>query len=836
MKPKFVIFISETNYLMKYIFATIIALIFVHTNSFSQSTRNVFLEHFSNTNCVDCVEANASLYNILNDNPNLIHITYHVGLPDQTGYFYEQNVEDNTAAQNFYNITEIPELYVNGIISSDNPDLITQNTLNSIYSQNLTSPFIFSSLEIEEQTNGSFNVVVIIGTEVMPEEGNYVIKMAAVESEIEQNTSNGESLHINVMREMLEGFEGKPFNPPYVGNRTLFSFKMESEWQEENLFVIGWIQNVDTKEIVTITSSKSFEAPLQSSITELINVSCFEETNGGINISVENGVLPYTFLWSNGSTNQNLTNVPAGVYSVEITDANGTTITQQASVQEPPSFIVEVDIFAESNSNSNGEAEITISGATPFVSNGVPFYKIEWSNGLKDSLSNKNLSEGTYNFTITDANNCTYSEDFFIANNIGDLRCSFEFKNPRCNGESSGYIALNCRNFSPPVLYSWNDGPINRERFNLKAGTYSVVVTDQLNSVYNLLIELEEPAPLINNLEITNETDDLNNGVALANPSGGAPPYRFRWIPGGETTLFIDSLSAEDSFGNVIQYVCNVTDYNGCALSQPFTLLPSSTGLDISIVEKKNISCFGTQDGSIEIKVSGGNMGYAYDIDWFINNGNTFEEIATTPSNTLLLNNLSKGTYLATVTDDDNTMVTDTIIIEEPLLLEINTEKCDVQVDANGNVIQNGLASARPIGGVPPYLYQWSNGSANDNTNIAISSNLTITVFDANNCQAQKTIFISESTETCLLSSNEVGLLNSDVIIYPSLVKSAFNIQSTFPINNINIINLEGKTVFQQDYINQYEFFESIEEVPNGIYFIRISTKKGIYTKKIMKH
>jgi len=823
---------------MKYIFSYVIVYIFIPFICLSQTDRTVFLEHFSNSNCTKCTAINSPFYEVLNQNPNLIHITYHLGLPEQNGYFYEQNTEDNITVQNYYNITNVPTLFANGSEVNDSPELLTQNTLNLIYGQNLTSPFIFNSFDVEEQANGSFKIVAIIGTETMYAQGNYVLKMAVVESEINKTTNNGESIHINVMRKMLDGFEGRMFDPPPVGNRTLvsYNFDVKSDWQKENLYVIGWLQNIETKEIVTTESSKNFAAPIQSSIVELINVSCFEAVDGGLNISVKNGVPPYRFLWSNGSTAQNLSNVPAGIYSVEITDAVGATTIEQASVSEPTSFLVDLSTLAEFNSNANGAAEISITGATPFVSNGKPYYKIEWSNGIKDSLRIKNLPEGTYSFIITDANGCTYSDQFFIPNNIGDLRCSFISTNPNCNGESSGNIVLSCSNFAPPVLYNWSDGAITRERFNIKAGTYSVVVTDQLNAVYNVIIELEDPPQLKNNLEITNEANNQNNGAAFANPSGGFAPYRLQWLPGLQTTLFIDSLSAEDSFGNTIQYVCNVTDYNGCKVSTPFTVKPSSDELSIFVLQKQDISCFAQQDGSIEIEVFGGNMGYAYDIDWFIQQGNSFEEIPTSPSNTPILNNLNGSTYLVTVTDDDDTTVTDTIKVIEPLLLEINIEQCDVQIDEAGNVIQNGLAAAYPTGGVPPYLYQWSNGSANSSTNINISSNLTVTVFDANGCQQQKTIFIAESTATCVLSNNETSIANTDVTIQPNLIKSTFSIYSNFPINNVQVFNMMGKAVFQKTYNNRSQIFEQVQNIPNGIYLVTVNTNKGILTKKIMKY
>ena len=97
---------------------------------------------------------------------------------------------------------------------------------------------------------------------------------------------------------MLDNFDGRVFNAPTVGNRTLYryNFSTDPSWNEDNLFIVSWIQDADNQEVVNAASSKDFVAPLKSSISKFTPVSCFEGNDGGIEVEVSDGVPPYTCL------------------------------------------------------------------------------------------------------------------------------------------------------------------------------------------------------------------------------------------------------------------------------------------------------------------------------------------------------------------------------------------------------------------------------------------------------------------------------------------------------------------------------------------------------------
>ncbi|NDG80149.1 MAG: hypothetical protein EBX47_12160 [Synechococcaceae bacterium WB8_1B_057] len=67
------------------------------------------------------------------------------------------------------------------------------------------------------------------------------------------------------------------------------------------------------------------------------NVLCFAQNTGSIDLSVFGGVAPYTYVWNNGASTQDIHNLAAGIYSVLITDANGCQANFATQITQPNS-------------------------------------------------------------------------------------------------------------------------------------------------------------------------------------------------------------------------------------------------------------------------------------------------------------------------------------------------------------------------------------------------------------------------------------------------------------------------------------------------------------------
>lgn len=130
------------------------------------------------------------------------------------------------------------------------------------------------------------------------------------------------------------------------------------------------------------------------------NVDCYSGSNGAIDISVSGGATPYSYLWSNTGTSEDLSNLTAGDYTVSVIDNSNCLAVQLVTVTQPDSLYILIDNIVNTNTgNDDGSIAITVLG-------GAPSYDYIWSDGSTSQNINS-LSCGTYNVTVIDANNCS---------------------------------------------------------------------------------------------------------------------------------------------------------------------------------------------------------------------------------------------------------------------------------------------------------------------------------------------------------------------------------------------------------------------------------------------
>ena len=213
---------------------------------------------------------------------------------------------------------------------------------------------------------------------------------------------------------------------------------------------------------ITVTNAD----PISVSATAT-NVKCNGENNGSVNATMSVGNSSSTsYVWSNSTTTQNLSNVPSGAYSVTATViSTGCTATASTIVTQPAPLEVTLGI----TNIECGEGSIMVN-----TTGGTQAYSYLWSNGWTTNQDPR-LTAGNYTITITDYNGCSITTSGTV-NTFPGMALSAIVADITCG--QSGEIDLTVTPGLAPFSYSWNTSATAQNIVVTDAGFYSVTVTD----------------------------------------------------------------------------------------------------------------------------------------------------------------------------------------------------------------------------------------------------------------------------------------------------------------------------------------------------------------------
>ncbi len=457
-------------------------------------------------------------------------------------------------------------------------------------------------------------------------------------------------------------------------------------------------------QVITLKKLPALQPLLQSD-----NVNCFGANNGSIRLDGVTGAPPFTILWSNADTTDQVDNLSPGFYSVTLTDSKGCTGISTAEITEPPvlsalNTIADVSCYGL----DNGTAETSASG-------GTPPYSYWWNTGSDTSLLN-NLSAGNYELTLTDANGCSLTQSLSI-NQPDLLTVQSDSVDVSCFGFTNGAVLTNTAGGTPPYSYLWNTGSVSPALNNISADTYYVTLTDANGCSLIRSVTVNQPDLLTSVLDATHVSCfGSGNGTAQITAAGGTPPYSFLWN-NGEVTPVIENLGAG-------QYEVTLNDANGCQLTQSVAVSqPSLLDAQIAAIP---VTCFGFSNGTVQTIAAGGTPPYLY--SW--SNG------GVTPS----VQNLPANTYTVTLTDANGCSRVKSVTVNQPDLLTAATSA----TDATCFGFSDGTAQISVSGGTVPYSYLWSNGMNNAVSQSLPAGIYSVTATDANNCSLTRSFSISQ--------------------------------------------------------------------------------------------
>ncbi|MBL7777219.1 MAG: gliding motility-associated C-terminal domain-containing protein [Chitinophagales bacterium] len=476
-----------------------------------------------------------------------------------------------------------------------------------------------------------------------------------------------------------------------------------------------------------VALSETITEPTQISITEThIDATCNGASNGSIDVSVLGGTSPYTYLWNDGNTNQDRTNITAAVYSVTVTDLNTCTASISVTVSEPPAPVMTVTVTDATCFGANGSAT-----ANPVAGNGA--FTFAWSAG-SSTTQTVSLPQGNYTVTATDALQCNQTAAFTI-NQPADIVPNETLTHINCTGDATGAISFNPSGGNgAPYSYVWNPnvGTGNTASL-LVAGSYAVTITDQLNCPKQVTVVLNEPAQALTiNIQSNNVTCfGLDNGSITISTTGGMPNYSYSWNPAVSTGNSATGLSPAN-------YVITVSDFNNCSVvanvtisepNQPLTVTPSFTPL----------SCFQSNDGTATFNTTGGSFPYQY---------------AWTPnvSTTSAASSLSAGLYSVVVTDNNGCTTNSSTTVTQPTA--VNASESHSGIACAGDT--SSVVTITPSGGTPGttgYTFSWNPNVSNTNTATVNAGSYTVIVADSNNCTVSVAVSITEPNPLTVTST-----------------------------------------------------------------------------------
>ena len=243
-----------------------------------------------------------------------------------------------------------------------------------------------------------------------------------------------------------------------------------------------------------------------------------------------------------------------------------------------------------------------------------------------------------------------------------------------------------------------------------------------------------------------------NDGEILVNPGVGTPaPYDMLLLDMNGSVLQTNfGVNTTQIFYNLFPgtYVARVIDAGGSSSQDTVVVAQATNPLNVTSFSS-DVSCFNGHNGQISVLADSGALPYSFYLDGILNpNPIPYDSVFT---------NLSSGTYVVSVVDDNSCLYRDTVHIGVPLFPLISLAQSKLVICANSS---DGLAVGSGAGGTAPYSYEWFDNSftsfsTNDTAFNLSAGSYYLEVTDANGCDTFSTVQVI-APQTALSGSPQV--------------------------------------------------------------------------------
>jgi PKD repeat protein len=528
--------------------------------------------------------------------------------------------------------------------------------------------------------------------------------------------------------------------------------------------------------------------------------SCFGGNDGFATTQTSGGVAPYNYTWSSGVTNDTAFNLTTGSYTVTVTDANGCFVIASFSIGNPQQLAATGATTAPTTCNgTNGTA-------TAIATGGNGNYTYLWNTmPAQNTATATGLGQGNYACTVTDGNGCITVIGVSVSD--GCAGCTLAL-NPILTNAScalqNGSINPNVTGQSGTVTYNWSNGATTPTISGLAAGIYSVTVSDASNCTDSSTFVLVQSGIVTITM---NSTDNFCSAIgASINTSiaGGATPYTYSWSNGATTSAITNLMTGS--------YSVTVADANGCSTTSSVAVTSIANGPSV-MTTQTNVTCFGANDGTVNMSITGGNLPYA--VFW--------SPLNISAQN---LNSLAAGSYTAVVADQAGCLATTTIVITQP-------DSITLVGIATPTTTSTGTAMVNVAGGIPPYSYLWNNTGTTQMINNLVVGTYTVTVTDSKGCSKTTNVVVQDF----ISNTNNIEALTK-FEVFPNPTNGEFSVRLDFTKTTdvqIRIFNIVGQPIIEINATdNSLNLPIDLSEYPVGMYLIMVQTETGRAIKRVM--
>ncbi|MEI6409877.1 MAG: OmpA family protein [Bacteroidota bacterium] len=444
-------------------------------------------------------------------------------------------------------------------------------------------------------------------------------------------------------------------------------------------------------------------------------------------VKIEGGKTPFTYTWSQSSmTGDNPKNLPAGNYTVTVTDLTGSTKTSKVTISDAKPKLSTRQKQPESGPGlADGSAEVTVEGG------GAKPYQFKWSNGETSAVTKK-MTEGTFTVTVTESKGCSATSTVVITQKRGVLSATIEETAPvKCNG-GKATLKVTTSGGKAPYQYAWNVPTIKGDQpSDVPAGVYNLTLTDAAGGTFTSSITIKQPEVLTASIMVQSPAGTgKSDGKALVQPVGGAGKYNFAWDNAENTATAVKL--------NPGEHRVTVSDANGCTTTAAITMTENIMALSVQLIENSKIKCAG-EKASVSAMVIGGKTPWTYTWTDNLANGANLDVVA--------------GTYQLTVKDAVGTTATASITVKQPE--PFTAVATAVSPASTGKT--DGKASVQGKGGTGKYTYLWDNAETGVSTAKLNNGKHSVTLTDANGCTTTATVEITENILPLVVSIEEIG-------------------------------------------------------------------------------